>query len=1029
MSRFFTLTSLAFCTAMTCLPARAENTLQQIGQVKPSHMSPDAGYVVGFRQEYKEPYYDVNTHKGFVWTPSEGLKWLTDWDGTSTDNTGVFLYVNKAGMRAGAVKDPAMRLPAGGGGDFAPPIKRVKRAAEDETEGLPIFKAALWRDGKLYELEGDRGNISEYFDETDGSYASVVSADGKVAIGYKQISGYPSDLMRWTYDESSDSYKCENFAIPEGAIGGSVIGIADDGSQVYANVIMPGEYGAIHYPAVWSVGTGWTMVQVPDIASYNYDFGAVAMSPDNTQMLICGNSAERHYLGVYNVLSETLEQIVLPEGIFSVKAQAITDEGNIFLSLTDDSWMPVNYYLDRNGETFLPLSDYLSECAAGIENIAELAEKEVLAVSGDGRHLLLYQDNWPAGTSHMLSIDNPAVSMAAAPENLKIYHSSPEEVTCTWSGIKSVPDGISIKGYRVTVDSQEPVFVAATSLGGDFSVKAAAKIGTKHNATVKTVYSKNGVERTSGDSAPASVYLPAKTELTSYDNFDDCILDNNGNPMYTGDDWQALASESNSQVIQWYMDVRDYENNNPYANVISIADTPWSCAWVSRYHDAKGTEDFFLSFYIQSKEVNEAGQDRSTDFLDVEYSIDGANWETLASICGADTRHAIWDFHRIPLGEKLAGKTFQIRFNAHGQGKAQIAWAVDCIGISDKMDAEAPQGVRISEYTDGKPTFTWQNTMKAWDVSYVVNSSIEFDKNAASEGKPVMMAIDLYPEKLKAHVGEYISAVSAFLYDDPSIIKNDSKIEAIVFADNKEAARATFTAPFDIVRSSTAWLDHPVLIKEGVTYRVAVNLAKYDAGNAPLYYQSAPDSFKPGVTDLFSEDGGATWQTMNDALPGSACIWSIHADITTTPEDASDLQKDAEIIGYNVYRDGVKINNGVIYSPYMRFTDEASVDKASYTVQAFYRDGRVSEISAPFEFDATTLSVGGILKDATSFTVAPGAILLNGDCTGARLYDVSGKVIAIANGSSIDTTSLHAGVYLLRINVSDRIFVHKLIVR
>lgn len=835
--------------------------------------------------------------------------------------------------------------------------------------------------------------------------------------------------MRWIYDETTDSYKFVNFAIPEGAIGCNVIGIADDGYQVYANVIIPAENGAIHYPAVWTEETGWSMVKVPDIASYNYDFGAVAMSPDNTQMLICGNSAERHYLGIYNVLSETLEQIALPEGIFSAKAQAITDDGNIFLSLTDDSWVPVNYYLDRSGETFLTLSDYLSECAAGIENVAELAEKEVLAVSGDGRHLLFYQDNWPAGTSHMLSIDNPAVSMAAAPENLNIYHSSPEEVTCTWSGVKNMPDGIAVKGYSVTVDSQDPVFVAATALGGEFSVKAAAKIGAKHNVTVRTVYTKNGAERMSGASAPASVYLPAETDLTSYDNFDDCILDSNGNPVYVGDNWQAVVTESNSQVIQWYMDVRDYENNNPYASLVSVADSPWSCVWVSRYHDAKDAADFFLSFYVQSKEVNELGQDRSSDFLDVECSTDGANWETLASICGADARHAVWNFQRIPLGEKLAGKVFQLRFNARGKGKAQIAWAVDCIGISDKMEAEAPQGVRIADYADGKPTITWQNTMKAWDASYVVNSSIEFDKNAASEGKPVMMAIDLSPEKLKAHVGEYISAISAFLYDDPSIIKNDSKIEAIVFADNKEAACASFTAPFDVVGSSTAWLDHPVLIKEGVTYRIAVNLAKYDAGNAPLYYQSTPESFKPGVTDLFSEDGGATWQTMNDALPGSACIWSIHADITATPEDAAGLQKDTEIIGYNVYRDGVKINDGVVYSPYMRFTDEAPVDKASYTVQAFYRDGRVSEISAPFEFDAATLSVGEVQGYATSFTVIPGAILLSADCTGARLYDISGKAMAIADGSSIDTTALPAGVYLLRINVADRIFVHKLIVR
>lgn len=431
---------------------------------------------------------------------------------------------------------------------------------------------------------------------------------------------------------------------------------------------------------------------------------------------------------------------------------------------------------------------------------------------------------------------------------------------------------------------------------------------------------------------------------------------------------------------------------------------------------------------MQSKEVNVAGQDRSTDFLDVQWSTDGANWETIASFCGADVRHATWDFYRIPLGDKLAGKVFQLRFLAHGEGRAQIAWAVDCIGISEKTDADAPQGVRLADYSDDKPTLTWQNTLEAWDASYVVNSSIEFPKNAGSEGKPVMMAIDLPAERIKAHAGEYISGVSAFIFDDPAIIKNDSEVEAVVFADGKEVGRGSFIPPFDQVCAATAWLDEPVRIEEGKTYRVAVNLASYDAGNAPMYYESEPDFFITGVTDLFSEDGGVTWQTMESALPGSSCIWSIHADITATPE-ASGMQKDAEIIGYNVYRDGVKINDGVIYSPYMRFTDEAPLAKASYTVQAFYRDGRVSEMSAPFLFDASTLSVGHVQAEHASFTVMPGAILLGGDYTGARLYDVSGKAVAASAGATIDTAALPAGIYLLKINAAYRTYVHKVIVR
>lgn len=36
-----------------------------------------------------------------------------------------------------------MRLPAGGGGDFAPPMKKAATYAEEEEKGLPIYHAAV----------------------------------------------------------------------------------------------------------------------------------------------------------------------------------------------------------------------------------------------------------------------------------------------------------------------------------------------------------------------------------------------------------------------------------------------------------------------------------------------------------------------------------------------------------------------------------------------------------------------------------------------------------------------------------------------------------------------------------------------------------------------------------------------------------------------------------------------------------------------------------------------------------------------
>lgn len=1028
MRRFVTISYLTACAAMLAnIPAlaNAEN-LQSIGTVRPSAMSPNGNYVVGYTQNYLEPYYEILSHEGFVWTPAEGLKWLTEYIGTSTEESGVFLSVNDAGMRVGAIKDNAMRLPASGGGDFFAPANGTTRA-DGEEEGLPIFKAALWRDGKLYELDGGRADIGLYSDQTDGSYAIGVSADGSMVVGYAQTSNYPSGIMRWQYNAEADKYEYLDLKTPAGAIGCVIHSISADGNNIYGNVVMSGSNGALYYPAVWTSGSDVTMVQVPGIEKYVSDFGLCAVSADGTKMLISGNGTTSYYLALYDVPTATLEPIELPSGIFGVKGNAVTDNGDIFLTLIDSSWQEKRYYYDHTNGTFLTMLEYIMDVASNLNGAPLLATHEVLAVSGDGRKLLLCNDNGYSCSSNLLTLDNPEVLAAPAPSVVNLYHSSPLEVTCTWQGIKNIPEGLTLKGYKVQIDKQEPIFTEASATGGSFSVKASAEAGVQHYATVSTVYTKFDKELTSGPSDKATAYVSEDLTLTGYDNFDDCGIDPSGNPKYEGDDWQVVNTVENPLVVQWCLDVRDYENNNPYVNMASISDIPWACSYMSRFHDATDADDFFLSFYVQSKEANELGQDRTSDFLDVEYSLNGADWETLMSICAADAQHAMWNFYQIPLGDKLAGKVFQIRFNAHGEGKACLTWSLDCIGISDKMEGETPEGLRMTAYNGEKLSLTWKNTMKAWDATYVINSSVETDACAANEGKPVMMAVDLTPEKLGAHAGEYISAVSAFIYDNPAVTAKSSQVEAIVYADNQEVGRGTFEAPFDHIYSSTAWLVNPVLIEAGKTYRVAVNLASYDSGNTPMYYQSVPE-FIPGVTDLFSEDGGKNWQSMEKAIPGSNCIWSIHANITTDPADASELQKDPEIMGYNVYRNGEKINSQVVYAPYIRFTDNAPLDKASYTVQAFYHDGRVSPLSAPFEFEAS--SVEGVAADRPEFSILPDRIVLGGEYDSAVLYDTTGMCVARTSGSaSINTEALPAGVYMLRINVADRVYVSKLLLK
>lgn len=147
-------------------------------------MSADGSKLVGTSTGYKSDWTFM-THRSFLWDKTSGISWLTDYDGTDCSKSGVFKAVNDLGMIAGAVKDDAMRLPAGGGGDFVPPMKKE---AADEEKGLPIFHAAVWRDGRCYVLDGGLEEASAYENEEDGSYAVGISADGTFVVGQTQKS-------------------------------------------------------------------------------------------------------------------------------------------------------------------------------------------------------------------------------------------------------------------------------------------------------------------------------------------------------------------------------------------------------------------------------------------------------------------------------------------------------------------------------------------------------------------------------------------------------------------------------------------------------------------------------------------------------------------------------------------------------------------------------------------------------------------------------------------------------------------------
>lgn len=121
---------------------------------------------------------------------------------------------------------------------------------------------------------------------------------------------------------------------------------------------------------------------------------------------------------------------------------------------------------------------------------------------------------------------------------------------------------------------------------------------------------------------------------------------------------------------------------------------------------------------------------------------------------------------------------------------------------------------------------------------------------------------------------------------------------------------------------------------------------------------------------------------------------------------------ETEIIGYNIYRDKVKLNAQPVTS--LTFTDNADGDSHIYSVSAVYDRGE-GRISAPASVASS--GIGSTVAGDIKVTSQRGSILVSGaEGLLIRVFDVAGRSIASVIGShAITRFDVEPGIYIVDI--------------
>jgi hypothetical protein len=235
----------------------------------------------------------------------------------------------------------------------------------------------------------------------------------------------------------------------------------------------------------------------------------------------------------------------------------------------------------------------------------------------------------------------------------------------------------------------------------------------------------------------------------------------------------------------------------------------------------------------------------------------------------------------------------------------------------------------------------------------------------------------------------------------------------------------------------TITLDNPVTIDNTKPLYYGVEVTQHDPLDWPLatgyvwreefvngmimYYGT---SVVDGRANLFSVDGGNTWDKLSNNLNGDPQIFLFRA---TLAKDF-DAETKTRLVGYRVFRDGINMLGTQNLTTLNNYTDTLPIQGTNcYKIQAFYITGNASpgaETCVVIEASSNEQikQAGSDLKVYPSF-VQKGEIITveTGNVVGGtlRLYDAAGKAVkavSVKNAVTAMNLDVPSGMYLLQLD-------------
>jgi hypothetical protein len=925
-----------------------------LGYGYPYKISPNGKYLTGyngFLWENKE-----NGDNSVTLIPSEGELSLND--------------VNDSGVIAANFKDPAYVV-----------------------NGSPITSGGVYKEGAWYSLGLGRYGSAAGSSET-GSSVNAITADGWVfGMSYEKGSAAKVVPMVWKPDQATGQYTDTLvYSFPEDNLpagdriqGTRFLDASADGSVACGWAVQAATHGA-RQSIVWTSPTEYKII-APETLGEAHD-----VSPNGKYVaLTTGGKA-----ALYDVENDSL--IVF--GPAGTTASAVSNDGLMVGFRTVGEGRKGFLWSDKLG--YIELKDFIEKYTPEITLSEDFQfsndENDYymdvpMTISGDGLVISGYRGAGVMRKIWVIALPAP-LDLVSRPHKLTadVAPQTRKVVQLSWEAPEDIA-GHNLDFYAV--------YRNGIRLGGLIPADASTYTDTDAPAgyvsySVSAIYDYSaGTFRESNQSEPVTATIIDNYDLPFYEGFD---------AGYQPNYWETTESISSA----WSLSGIEYKSALGASAVFITAgdQSSYSQTLTTKPLDATGKTKVTASFLYELRGTGDLWVGvKDTIYFEVS-DIQATEWTVVKSyVLSGDLG---WTTETLDITDLVQNKIFRARFRAvSGANRNGLAFDVDDFAVA-VASVNAPGEVKATRKIGNNDVkVVWQDPSGSYALTYA--QSPKRSTTIGNEGVPFIAVNKFDSLELRTYKDLYLTSVSAYINAKGRNATKDTKLKLAVFENNTRVVTQDIDG-YEGDAWNTFALNTPLLITASANLAFGIEVEEHDSLSYPL----ATDITQgiAGKSDAFSEDGGATWQTLADwDFPYS---WSIIGNVRAS---AAASERTPGILGYEIYRDGTKINSVLTFGQAFTDTTLTAAQAANYAVKAYYLVGGVSGLSAASAITDVETAILPVSGGNISIYPNPANefIRVDGEFSSLVLFDLTGRKVLEARKSPVKVESLGAGTYVLEV--------------